>query len=162
MSVLLAVMIDIFISNIVVKVVLSMTNVNIVSEFIATTVTLFITLFIIPWIWNGATIGTKIMRYRYDSKVSQKETNKRLFKRFGAIYAIYFITVIANTLNNVELSMDSPFYKASIFLTLGAGLTLFILSIVLFIHAILVVFGKQKRRFYFDDASDLYTTRKIM
>lgn len=160
MSVLLAVMIDIFISNIVVKVVLSMTNDNMVSEFIATTITLFVTLFMIPWIWNGSTIGTKIMRYRYDSKVSPVETNKRLFKRFGAIYAIYFTTVIANILNNVELSMDSPFYKASIFLTLGAGLTIVILTIVLFIHGILVVFGKEKRRFYFDEASDLYTTRK--
>lgn len=160
MSVLLAVIIDIFISNIVVKVVLSMTNVNMVSEFIVSTITLSVTLFIIPWIWNGSTIGTKIMRYRYDSKISRVETNKRLFKRFGAIYAMYFITVIANTLNNVELSMDSPFYKASIFLTLGAALTSIILTIVLFIHVILVVFGKQKRRFYFDEASDLYTTRK--
>lgn len=160
MSVLLAVIIDLFISNLVVKVVLSMTNVNMVSEFIASTITLSVTFFIIPIIWNGSTIGTKIMRYRYDSKISRVETNKRLFKRFGAIYAMYFITVIANILNNVELSMDSPFYKASIFLTLGAGLTSIILTIVLFIHIVLVVFGKQKRRFYFDEASDLYTTRK--
>ncbi|MEY9093293.1 VanZ family protein [Paenibacillus sp. RC84] len=160
MSVLLAVIIDLFISNMVVKIVLSMTNVNMVSEFIASTITLSVTFFIIPWIWNGSTIGTKIMRYRYDSKVSQVETNKRLFKRFGAIYAMYFTTAIANTLNNVEISMDSPFYKASIFLTLGAGLTFITLTIVLFIHIVLVVFGKEKRRFYFDEASDLYTTRK--
>ncbi|MGX4585016.1 VanZ family protein [Paenibacillus chitinolyticus] len=160
MSVLLAVIIDLFISNMVVKVVLSMTNVNRVSEFIASTITLSVTFFIIPWIWNGSTVGTKIMRYRYDSKVSRVETNKRLFKRFGAIYAIYFTTAIANILNNVEISMDSPFYKASIFLTLGAGLTFITLTIVLFIHIVLVVFGKEKRRFYFDEASDLYTTRK--
>ena len=160
MSVLLAVMIDIFISNMVVQVVLIMTNVNMVSEFIARTIMLSITLFMIPWIWNGSTVGTRIMRYRYDSKVSREETNKRLFKRLGAIYAVYFVTVIANTLNNVEISMDSPFYKASIFLTLGAGLISLILTIVLFIHVILVVFGTQKRRFYFDEAADLYTTRK--
>ncbi|MFB7813755.1 VanZ family protein [Paenibacillus chitinolyticus] len=160
MSVLLAVIIDLFISNMVVKVVLSMTNVNMISEFIASTITLSVTFFIIPWIWNGSTVGTKIMRYRYDSKVSRVETNKRLFKRFGAIYAMYFITAIANTLNNVEISMDSPFYKASIFLTLGAGLTFITLTIVLFIHIVFVVFGKEKRRFYFDEASDLYTTRK--
>ncbi|WP_372011117.1 VanZ family protein [Paenibacillus chitinolyticus] len=160
MSVLLAVIIDLFISNMVVKVVLSMTNVNMISEFIASTITLSVTFFIIPWIWNGSTVGTKIMRYRYDSKVSRVETNKRLFKRFGAIYAMYFTTAIANTLNNVEISMDSPFYKASIFLTLGAGLTFITLTIVLFIHIVFVVFGKEKRRFYFDEASDLYTTRK--
>ncbi|MGW9124521.1 VanZ family protein [Paenibacillus chitinolyticus] len=160
MSVLLAVIIDLFISNMVVKVVLSMTNVNMISEFIASTMTLSVTFFIIPWIWNGSTVGTKIMRYRYDSKVSRVETNKRLFKRFGAIYAMYFTTAIANTLNNVEISMDSPFYKASIFLTLGAGLTFITLTIVLFIHIVFVVFGKEKRRFYFDEASDLYTTRK--
>ncbi|OAB40880.1 VanZ family protein [Paenibacillus glacialis] len=162
MSVLLAVIIDIFISDMVVKVVLKMTNVNEVSEFIANTIALFVAFFIIPWIWNGYTVGTKIMRYRYDSKVSRAETNKRLFKRFGAIYAMYFTTVIANTLNNVEVSMDSPFYKASIFLTLGAGIIFIILSMVLFIHVMLVVFGKEKRRFYFDESSDLYTTRKKM
>lgn len=43
MSVLLAVIIDLFISNLVVKVVLSMTNVNMVSEFIASTITLSVT-----------------------------------------------------------------------------------------------------------------------
>jgi len=160
MSVLLAVIIDLFISNMVVKVVLIMTNVNEVSAFIASTIALFVTFFIIPWIWNGYTVGTKIMRYRYDSKVSRAETNKRLFKRFGAIYAMYFTTIIANTLNNVEISMDSPFYKASIFLTLGAGIIFIILTLVLFIHVMLVIFGKEKRRFYFDEASDLYTTRK--
>ena len=162
MSVLLAVIIDLFISDKVVKVVLKMTNVNEVSEFLANTIVLFVAFFIIPWIWNGYTVGTKIMRYRYDSKVSRAETNKRLFKRFGAIYAMYFTTVIANTLNNVELSMDSPFYKASIFLALGAGIIFMILSMVLFIHVMLVMFGKEKRRFYFDEASDLYTTRKKM
>jgi glycopeptide antibiotics resistance protein len=160
MSVLLAIIIDFFISDLVVQIVLNMTNVNVVSEFIARSIALFIMLFIIPLLWSGHTIGTKIMGYRYDSKVCTAETNKRLFKRFGAIYAMFFTTVIASTLNNVEVPMDSPFYKASVFLALGTWVIFLILTIVLFIHMMLVVFGKEKRRFYFDEASDLYTTRK--
>ncbi|MFE4428505.1 hypothetical protein ACFRH9_15600 [Peribacillus butanolivorans] len=116
--------------------------------------------FFIPMHWSGHTVGTKIMRFRYDSKVCRAETNKRLFKRFGAIYAMYFITVIASTLNNMEVPMDSPYYKSSVFLTLGTWSIFVTLTIVLFIHVMLVVFGKEKRRFYFDEASDLYTTRK--
>ncbi|MGG3448551.1 hypothetical protein [Domibacillus aminovorans] len=63
-------------------------------------------------------------------------------------------------MNNVEVPIDSPYYKASVFLTLGTGVIIIILTIVLFIHIMLVVLGKEKRRFYFDEASDLYTTRK--
>lgn len=73
---------------------------------------------------------------------------------------MYFITVIASTLNNMEVPMDSPYYKSSVFLTLGTWIIFVTLTIVLFIHVMLVVFGKEKRRFYFDEASDLYTTRK--
>ncbi|MFB6802987.1 VanZ family protein [Peribacillus butanolivorans] len=160
MSVLLAIIIDLFICKIVIRIVLDMSNVNEVSEFVASTIALFVMFFIIPLHWSGHTVGTKIMRFRYDSKVCRTETNKRLFKRFGAIYAMYFITVIASTLNNMEVPMDSPYYKSSVFLTLGTWIIFVTLTIVLFIHVMLVVFGKEKRRFYFDEASDLYTTRK--
>ncbi|TQR21731.1 VanZ family protein [Psychrobacillus vulpis] len=160
MSVLLAIIIDLFISNMVVQIVLNMTNVNEVTEIIARTIVLFVMFFIIPLLWGGHTVGTKIMRFHYSSKVGRVETNKRLFKRFGAIYAMYFITVIASTLNNMEVTMDSPYYKLSVFLALGTWVIFMILTIVLFIHIMLVLFSKKKRRFYFDEASDLYTTRK--
>ena len=160
MSVLLAIIIDLFISNMVVKLVLSMTNVNEVIEIIASTIAFFVMFFIIPFLWSGHTVGTKIMRFHYDSKVGRAETNRRLFKRFGAIYVTYFITVVASILSNMEITMDSPYYKSSVFLALGAWVIYIILTIVLFIHIMLVVLSKEKRRFYFDEASDLYTSRK--
>ncbi|MBP1907674.1 glycopeptide antibiotics resistance protein [Paenibacillus turicensis] len=160
MSVLLAFAIDIFISNVIITIVLNLLQVNIVNTLMVNTVVLFVSLFIVPWRWNGATLGTKFMRFRYDSKVSRFETTKRLLKRFGAIYAVYLIIVFLKVLNYVNIPMDSPFYKVSIFFNLGAGLTAICVTLVLFIHVMIVTFSKQKRRYYFDEVSDLYTTRK--
>jgi len=160
MSVLLALIIDLFISKTISNIVFSMTYANEVSDFVVNTVVLFVMFFIVPLLWGGYTVGTKVMRFRYDSKVSKVETNKRLFKRFGAIYATYFIAVIARALNDVLVPMDTSYYKLSVFLSLGAWAIYLILTIVLFIHTLLVLLSKGKRRFYFDEASDLYSTRK--
>ncbi|MFJ7971566.1 VanZ family protein [Psychrobacillus sp. NPDC096389] len=160
MSVLLAFIIDLFINKVISTIIISMSYANEVSVFIVNTVVLFVVFFVVPLFWKGNTFGTKVMRFRYESKFSKAETNKRLFKRFGAIYAMYFITGLARILNNSALTMDSDYYKATVFLSLGAWVIYFVLTIVLLIHALLVLFSKGKRRFYFDEASDLYTTKK--
>ena len=72
----------------------------------------------------------------------------------------YFTLAIVGVLNNVEVTMASPYYKASVFLAFGSAVLTAILMVVLFIHIMLVVFGKGKRRFFFDESADLYTTRK--
>ena len=160
MSVLIAIAMDLFYTDIATQIFLHYTSVNEVNEFLVRSVSLFIFFFVIPILWNGRTIGTFIMRFRYDSKVSRSSTVNRLFKRFVAIYVTFFITFVINVLNQSQISMDSPYYHVSYFLQTGTMILYGIVTIVLFIHIMLVVFGKGKRRFYFDEASDLYTTKK--
>ncbi|GEK32952.1 VanZ family protein [Kurthia sibirica] len=160
MAVLLAIAIDLFIMDLIRQLVLSTTNHNEVTNFIVTTVLLICGQLLLPIIWNGRTIGSAIMRFRYSSKHSKRLTITRLTKRFIALYVAYFITVIVSTMNNITVTMDSVYYEASVLLSLGASIAALILTIVLFIHIMLVVFGKGKRRFFFDESADLYTTRK--
>lgn len=159
-AVLLAFGIDLFIIDIIRQLILNVVNHNEVTSFITTTILLIIALLIVPSLWNGRTLGTAVMRFRYSSKISKRVTISRLAKRFIAIYVAYFATVIISTMNNINVTMDSPYYTASVLLNLGSSIAALILTIVLFIHIMLVLFGKGKRRFFVDESSDLYTTRK--
>lgn len=158
--VLIAFGIDLFIIDIIRQLILNVINHNEVTSFMITTVLLVIALLVIPMLWNGRTIGTFIMRFRYSSKISKTVTLSRLAKRFVAIYVAYFVTVIVSTMNNITVTMNSPYYEASVLLSLASSISALILTIVLFIHIMLVLFGKGKRRFFVDESSDLYTTRK--
>ena len=160
MSVLIALLIDIFIINLVGQFSTAFTESNLIVNFLINSIIIFIAFFAIPIVWNGHTIGSKIMRFRYDSKISTIDTNKRLFKRFGAIYLTYFSFFVLSIFAQMNLQIGSPYYKLKVFLALGTNLLEIVLIVALFFHALLVAFGKGKRRFYFDEASDLYTTRK--
>lgn len=160
MSVLLATLIDLFLVDLSRQWIMVFTKHNEVTSFIVTTLILIVFLVLIPIIWNGRTLGTAVMRFRYSSKLSKKTTISRLIKRFIAIYVAYFVGVIAGTLDNIHVTMNSPYYEASVFLALGSTIIFFILTIVIFIHIMLVIFGKGKRRFFFDEAANLFTTRK--
>lgn len=160
MSVLLAILIDLFLVDLSRQWIMVFTKHNEVTSFIVTTLLLIVFLVLIPIIWNGRTLGTGVMRFRYSSKLSKKTTISRLIKRFIAIYVAYFVGVIAGTLDNIHVTMNSPYYEASVFLALGSTIIFFILTIVIFIHIMLVIFGKGKRRFFFDEAANLFTTRK--
>ena len=160
MSVLLAILIDLFLVDLSRQWIMVFTKHNEVTSFIVTTLLLIVFLVLIPIIWNGRTLGTAVMRFRYSSKLSKKTTISRVIKRFIAIYVAYFVGVIAGTLDNIHVTMNSPYYEASVFLALGSTIIFFILTIVIFIHIMLVIFGKGKRRFFFDEAANLFTTRK--
>ena len=160
MSVLLAILIDLFLVDLSRQWIMVFTKHNEVTSFIVTTILLIVFLVLIPIIWNGRTLGTAVMRFRYSSKLSKKTTISRLIKRFIAIYVAYFVGVIAGTLDNIHVTMNSPYYEASVLLALGSTIIFFILTIVIFIHIMLVIFGKGKRRFFFDEAANLFTTRK--
>lgn len=159
-AVLLAFGIDLFIIDLIRQLILNFVKHNEVTSFITTTLLLIIALLIVPIIWNGRTLGTAIMRFRYSSKLSKAITISRLGKRFVAIYVAYFVTVIVSTMNNINVTMDSPYYSASVLLTVASSIAALILTIVLFIHVMLVLFGKGKRRFFVDESADLYTTRR--
>lgn len=159
--VLLSVFMDLLMTDVVTQIIMSLTSRNEVNELIIRSISLFVFLFVIPILWNGRTMGTFIFHFRYDSKVSRIVTINRLFKRFIAFYVTFFIIFVLNVVKQSQISMDSPYYHVASFLSLGTEIIVGILTIVLFIHIMLVVFGKGKRRFYFDEASNLYTTRKM-
>lgn len=158
--VLIAFGIDLFIIDIIRQLILNASNYNEVTNFIVTTILLVLGLLILPISWNGRTIGTAILRFRYSSKLSKMTTISRLAKRFVAIYVAYFVTVIVATMDNITVTMNSAYYEASVLLALASRIAALVLTIVLFIHIMLVLFGKGKRRFFVDESADLYTTRK--
>lgn len=158
--VLIAFGIDLFIIDIVRQLLLNTSSHNEVTNFIVTTVLLILGLLVVPIIWNGRTLGTAIFGFRYSSKLSKKTTISRLAKRFVAIYVAYFVTVIVATMDNITVTMNSVYYEASVLLVLASRISALVLTIVLFIHIMLVLFGKGKRRFFADESADLYTTKK--
>ncbi|MBK3495909.1 VanZ family protein [Viridibacillus sp. YIM B01967] len=160
LPVLIALLIDVFIIDFVSQLSTAFVESNIVIIFLIKSLFCFIVFFIIPLVWNGHTIGSKIMRFRYDSKISDSDTRKRMFKRFVAIYLTYFTFFVLSVFGDMNLQIGSPYYELKVFLALGTGLLNILLIVVLFFHVLLVAFGKGKRRFYFDEASDLHTTRK--
>lgn len=160
MSVLLAFAIDLFMIDLIRQLTLNFVNQNEVTSFLLFTIISFIWLCIVPIVWNGRTVGTAIMRFRYDSKLTKKTTIARLIKRYAAFYMAYFILVVIGVFNNIDVTIGSPYYTASVFLALFSAVATAIYMVVWFIHIMLVVFGKGKRRFFFDESADLYTTRK--
>ncbi|WP_078410419.1 VanZ family protein [Priestia abyssalis] len=154
---LFAIMLDIFIINLSWSFTLGLITTNGIYEFLYKSVLLFVVLFVLPSIWNGNTPGTKFMRFRIASEGRMKQG---LLKRFIAIYLTYFAYTLFAVLNRVNLEMDSPYYIFKVFISLGSFMLTLGLTFVLIIHAIIVILGKGKRRFYFDEVADVYTTRK--
>ncbi len=85
MSVLLAILIDLFLVDLSRQWIMVFTKHDEVTSFIVTTILLIVFLVLIPIIWNGRTLGTAVMRFRYSSKLSKKTTISRLIKRFIAL-----------------------------------------------------------------------------
>ncbi|WP_313891626.1 VanZ family protein [Psychrobacillus sp.] len=130
---------------------------NGVLEFLYKSVLLFAIFFVLPTIWSGNTIGTRFMRFRI---VSNGRKNKSMFKRFVAIYVTYFVYSVFDTLNKVNLDIDSPYYVFKVSISLGSFMIMVGITLMLIIHILIVVLSKGKRRFYFDEVADVYATKK--
>ncbi len=114
---------------------------------------------IVPALWNGQTLGTKLLKFRYDSKISNAETFKRLLKRTLALYSLYVVPVVLQLITKLEFSINSPYYSLTVWSSLIIFLAYCLAFIILLVHIIIVFASKGQRRFFFDEAADLTATR---
>jgi len=157
MPVLLAMVIDVLLvqwsSNIIAHV---LKVYDIWSLLIIHTVMLITFLVLIPRGMQGRTIGSRFMRFRY----THPQLTRKLTKRMLAIFLVYAVQFVAQILGRIDIDIEQAGYILSIVLNLGGMLISFLLFAVISVHCIIVLFSKEKIRFFFDAYSELATTRK--
>jgi glycopeptide antibiotics resistance protein len=157
MPILLATLLDIVVIQLVSGIAgMLIDSYDIWSMLITHTITLFLFLVIIPATWNGQTLGSKFMRFRYTSK----RLVRKLTKRMLAIFLIYAITFVAQVLNQLEANIDSALYIVIIGINILGILMSLLLFIIIAVHIMIVLASKERRRFFFDVYSGLRATRK--
>ncbi|UXJ69139.1 VanZ family protein [Lysinibacillus fusiformis] len=158
-SILLALVIDLFIVQVIWFIIGALTGYSGTFEFLVV-ITLYMTIFgFIPSMMNGATVGMKIMRFTMVHK-KDKSIVKQSWRRCVAIVANVCLLEAISTVGEIQLDMDSPFYVLQIVISLLASLGGFALTMIIAIHVIRVIVSGGKRRLYIDQYADLMATRK--
>ncbi|MDC6270187.1 VanZ family protein [Lysinibacillus fusiformis] len=158
-SILLALVIDLFIVQVIWFIIGALTGYSGTFEFLVV-ITLYMTIFgFIPSMMNGATVGMKIMRFTMVHKKG-KSIVKQSWRRCVAIVATVCLLEAISTVGEIQLDMDSPFYVLQIVISLLASLGGFALTMIIAIHVIRVIVSEGKRRLYIDQYADLMATRK--
>lgn len=159
LSILLALVIDMFIVNMVWLLVGAVTGYSDILEFVVKIV-LYILLFgVVPSISRGATFGMRVMRFTMTSDKT-KNITVQSWRRCVAILATITVFEILHILGQIKLDMDSPFYVLQIVLTILAFTAAFLLWLVIAIHVVRVIMSGGKRRLYMDEYANLVATRK--
>ncbi|WP_336636411.1 VanZ family protein [Lysinibacillus fusiformis] len=158
-SILLALVIDLFIVQVIWFIISALTGYSGTFEFLVV-IALYMTIFgFIPSMMNGATVGMKIMRFTMVHKKG-KSIVKKSWRRCVAIVATVCLLEAISTVGEIHLDMDSPFYVLQIVISLLASLGGFALTMIIAIHVIRVIVSGGKRRLYIDQYADLMATRK--
>ncbi|MEY8739236.1 VanZ family protein [Bacillales bacterium AN1005] len=159
---LLALMIDgiivVFISN-----VLSIfTDSNVINDVLNTSVGIFIVLFFVPWLRNGVTPGSAILRFRYVNQQTGEPTYSSIFKRFIALYVPWLSFTIIRLVNDYAFqnTRDGLLQPYLIWLSVGMIMLYMVVYVILIIHVLMVLFSGGKRSFYFDEVSHTRASRK--
>lgn len=127
-------------------------------EFAIEVVLIGIVFYVIPLAWKGTTIGTKVMRFHYETKVETYSLQKGLLRRVLAILVMKGVLAILAVLNQIELDMDSSWYVFQIFVSLGSALLTFAIFGGLIIHIVLVLLKKSK--LFIDKVGKIQAKRK--
>lgn len=158
-SILLALVIDLFIVQVILFIIGALTGYSGTFEFLVV-IALYMTIFgFIPSIMNGATVGMKIMRFTMVNKKG-KSIVRQSWRRCVAIVATVCLLEAISTVGDIQLDMDSPFYVLQIVISLLASLGGFALTMIIAIHVIRVIVSGGKRRLYIDHYADLMATMK--
>ncbi|WP_040984727.1 VanZ family protein [Oceanobacillus jeddahense] len=153
---LLAVLIDYMIIHISWNLTIGLfTANNGLTEFIYKTIGFAILYFVIPLLWEGKTIGTNILRFKLTNESGNIPKWQSLIRRLLALYLPWVVSAFFNILTSMELDMGSTFYTYHALITTGILGFLFIMWIVLFIHAIFIIIKKGNRTFYFDEVASI-------
>lgn len=156
MAVLLAMAIDLAFIRMFVELISSISGyTDAWSRFIVHTLMLILWLAILPAMGKGATFGTRILRFRY--------TGERLFiglvKRTLAVWLVFALQFTSSILSEIQLETgSSENFTRLMNLLEFVGSSLLVL--ILFLHVIIVLLSKEKRRFYFDAYAKLWATRR--
>src|SRR5699024_11941029 len=75
-------------------------------QLIYTTIGFFIIFFLVPLMWDGKTIGTKIMRFKLVQSGDNQTSRKPLLKRTFALFLPFMLSHILSILQNVEIDMN--------------------------------------------------------
>lgn len=162
MAVLLAMAIDLSVVHIVVWITATLTGYHDMwSQFILHTLTLILWMFIIPAIRNGRTFGTGVLRFRYTSE----KLTSGLFKRTIAVWLVYALYFSSYLISQFDISEpDVPTIVPQSMFRLWNQLGFWssgLLTLIIFIHVLIVLLSREKRHFFFDTSSDLSTTRRM-
>ena len=125
------------------------------SHFFMLSAMLIVFLVVLPAITGGRTIGTGVMRFRYTGE----RLKIKLFKRMLAILLVYMIQFAARLTTMIEVPSEGPHKLDLLFNMLGSS-SRACSVLVLVIHTIVVLFSREKRRFFFDTYAQITTTRR--
>lgn len=129
-------------------------------EIIFTTIGFLVVFFILPVFWGGKTLGTNMMGYKLISTVESRPSWQAFLKRCLALYLPWVILTLLNVITGMKIDINSDLYPYHVWVSLVAFIFVFIMWSVLFIHAILVIFRKDNRPFYFDYVANLTLRKK--
>jgi hypothetical protein len=159
---LLALLIDGIVVTIIDIIMSIFTASNDIQDAINTSTAMVIVLFFIPWVRNGVTPGSAVLRFRYVNRQSGVPTLPTLLKRFIAIYAPWLLITIIQLVSNYAYPnyQDDVLNSYLVWIFLSLNLMSFLVYIILFIHVVVVIFSGGKRSFYFDEVSRTRASRK--
>lgn len=130
------------------------------AEFVYKTICFFILFFVVPFIWDGKTIGTNILRFKLLKVDEGVPPWQSLLKRFFALYlpfaTSWFLTIFAG----IELDITSNLYPYHVWITVIIFAFFIIMWSALFIHTMFILIKRGKRNFYFDYVADLVPRKK--
>jgi len=115
---------------------------------------------IVPFVLNGKTPGTSLLRLRLTDREGRAPVLKALLKRTLALYVPWLLFGMFDALANVPLTYGSPFYEYGVWLQVALFLISAVMGAALFVHALIVVLHKGKRIFYFDYFADLRCVKR--
>ena len=159
LSILLAIIIDLFIAQLILIVTGVVVPNNSIFEF-ALKFLLYMLLFgLVPTITGGATIGMKVLRFTMTS-VKGKGIIQNTWRRCFAILATISLLEMIAILGQIKLNMDSPFYVLQIVITLVAFMAALLIRLIIVIHVARVLISGGKHHLFIDEYAGLVATRK--
>lgn len=158
LSQLLAVFIDYLLIKISWNLTVGLFTTNGFAEFVYNTTFFFILLFVVPFIWEGKTFGTNILRFKLIHVDSEAPPWQSLLKRSFALYLPLATSWVLNIFNGIEL--DITLYPYHVWTTVILSVFLIIMWAVLFIHTMFILITRGRRNFYFDNVADLVPRKK--
>src|SRR5699024_710168 len=124
-------------------------------QLIYTTIGFVIIFFLVPLMWDGKTIGTKIMRFKLVQSGDNQTSRKPLLKRTFALFLPFMLSHILKILQIVEVDMNAIFYSYFNWISTAAIDFFFIMWVMMFVHIIFVLMKKGQRKYYFDQVANL-------